>query len=412
MRKALKARCIIFANNKPLYDHAIIVNDNIIEEIIPNAEVSTKKNKIINLSNSILMPGLINAHIHLELEWVKRNLLPFSSFASWLEQIIDLKKGMNQEKVILESVRSSIENSIDTGVTTIGQISSYDGLDLKNIIKSKIRTVYFFEITNSTIMRTTTKTFKRLLLMNKKGKDAMFNLRLFPHSIYSLDTRKLREIFKIAKEKELGLGIHLAESIDEFKLSKGKQNDIEKLVFPLLSRKPKINTQNSSPLSYLSRINKDNLFVSLVHMNNLTNSDLELLKKRKYPVILCPRSNLFLNQKLPNLKFFMNYEKAGLGTDGLSSNFSINLMDEIRFLYLNSKKIVKQDCEVRVLEKATIGGARALGIDNYVGSLEAGKRADIIGFKQINLNPYMSVINSNQDDLTFSMINGKVVRLK
>ena len=131
------------------------------------------------------------------------------------------------------------------------------------------------------------------------------------------------------------MGIHLAESIDEFKLRKGKQNDIEKLVFPLLSRKPKINTQNSSPLSYLSRINKDNLFVSLVHMNNLTNSDLELLKKRKYPVILCPRSNLFLNQKLPNLKFFMNYEKAGLGTDGLSSNFSINLMDEIRFLYLN-----------------------------------------------------------------------------
>ena len=54
----------------------------------------------------------------------------------------------------------------------------------------------------------------------------------------------------------------------------------------------------------------------------------------------------------------------------------------------------------------------SLGIDNYVGSLEAGKRADIIGFKQINLNPYMSVINSNQDDLTFSMINGKVVRLK
>ena len=97
MRKALKARCIIFANNKPLYDHAIIVNDNMIEEIIPNADVSIKKNKIINLSNSILMPGLINAHIHLELEWVKRNLLPFSSFASWLEQIIDLKKGMNQE---------------------------------------------------------------------------------------------------------------------------------------------------------------------------------------------------------------------------------------------------------------------------------------------------------------------------
>ena len=68
-------------------------------------------------------------------------------------------------------------------------------------------------------------------------------------------------------------------------------------------------------------------------MNNLSNGDLKFISRKNLPIVLCPRSNLFLNQKLPNLNFFLKYEKVGLGTDGLSSNFSINFLDEIKFLY-------------------------------------------------------------------------------
>ena len=140
-------------------------------------------------------------------------------------------------------------------------------------------------------------------------------------------------------------------------------------------------------------------------------NDFKILTKKKYPVIICPRSNLYLNQKLPNIKFFMNYMKTGLGTDGLSSNLSINFLDEINFLYLNAKKIINNP-EEKILSIATIGGAKALGIDNEVGTIEKGKKADIIAFDLLNKNPYLSIIHSKKRNLKMSMINGKIIKLR
>ena len=113
---------------------------------------------------------------------------------------------------------------------------------------------------------------------------------------------------------------------------------------------------------------------------------------------------------MADLNFFMNYEKTGIGTDGLSSNFSINFLDEIRFLYLHSKRFIKKNSEKIVLEKATLGGARALGIDKFVGTIEKNKKADLIAFKIKNNDPFMSVIDSNNSDLKLSIINGQIVK--
>jgi guanine deaminase len=113
---------------------------------------------------------------------------------------------------------------------------------------------------------------------------------------------------------------------------------------------------------------------------------------------------------MADLNFFMNYGKTGIGTDGLSSNFSINFLDEIRFLYLHSKRFIKKNSEKIVLEKATLGGARALGIDKLVGTIETNKKADLIAFKIKNNDPFMSVIDSNNSDLKLSIINGQIVK--
>ena len=73
---------------------------------------------------------------------------------------------------------------------------------------------------------------------------------------------------------------------------------------------------------------------------------------------------------------------------------------------------IKKDCEKIVLQKATLGGAKALGIDKTVGSIKINKKADIVAFKMKNSNPYMSIIDSNKNDLVMSMINGSIVRLR
>tara|TARA_B100000029_G_scaffold243438_1_gene240668 strand:- start:11991 stop:13223 length:1233 start_codon:yes stop_codon:yes gene_type:complete len=410
MRLALKAKCIIFNKRNPIYDSAIIVNNEKIEKILPNKEVNTKTYKVINLENCVLSPGFINAHIHLELGWIKREILPSNSFTDWLSQIIEIKKRGYRKKEVIASTKNALIESINSGVTTVGEISSYDGADLNEIEKSAIRTVYFLEISNSTISRMKSVFLQELI--KRSQKNDMFNLRLFPHSIYSLDTKLLKEIFDISKEKKIKLGIHLSESTDEVRLISNKKNNFTDFIFPNLPKPTKIESKKDSPLLYIENLNKRNIFNTLVHMNNLSNRDLKLISRKNLPIVLCPRSNLFLNQKLPNLNFFLKYEKVGLGTDGLSSNFSINFLDEIKFLYLNSKEFIKKDCEKIVLQKATLGGAKALGIDKTVGSIKINKKADIVAFKMKNSNPYMSIIDSNKNDLVMSMINGSIVRLR
>ena len=96
------------------------------------------------------MPGFINCHTHLELNWTQKLIEPFSTFPLWLKQIIELKRRKITNKVLVNSVIDSINESINSGVTTIGEISSYDGVDFKPLKKSGLRVVYFYEFTNST----------------------------------------------------------------------------------------------------------------------------------------------------------------------------------------------------------------------------------------------------------------------
>ena len=407
MIQAIKAKYIITPNQSFVTDSAVIIKNNIISGIISHHQLAKNEYSVLDLKNSVLLPGFVNSHVHLELQWTQKLLSPFQSFSDWLNQIITLKKNFDNSK-IPQSVKEALDESLDSGVTTIGEISSYDGLDYKAIIKSGIRTAYFYEITNSTISNIDNKFLQNLL----RNTNSLFNLKIFPHSIYSLDTKSLRKVLAFARNNNTNLGIHLSESIDEINYAMKRKNNLEDEVFSRFPKKPKFDSSPSTPLEYLDKINSFRQNITLIHMNNLSSDDLKILKKKQYPVVICPRSNLYLNQKLPNLKFFMNYKKTGLGTDGLSSNISINFLDEINFLYLNAKKILVKNPERRVLDIATIGGAKTLGLDNSIGTIEVNKKADLIAFDLKNKDPYLSVMHSKVKDLKMSMINGKIIKLK
>ena len=182
MIQAIKAKFIVTPGQAPIRDSAVIIKNNIIEKIIPSTELKNNYYKIIDLKNSVILPGFINSHIHLELHWVQKLLEPFKSFPSWLNQIIKLKKNFDNSKVPYW-VNKSLNECINSGVTTIGEISSYDGLDYKPILDKKIRVVYFYELTNSTLKNIENKFFQSLI---RNKPNPLINFRIFPHSIYSL----------------------------------------------------------------------------------------------------------------------------------------------------------------------------------------------------------------------------------
>ena len=407
MNKILNAKFIYCPKNGLLENYSIVIKKNKIFNILPKKMSAKIKYPEISLGNSIIIPGFVNAHIHLELNWVNQLLQPFSDFPSWLKQIVELKKNNNEKKMIRESVVESLSSSIASGVTTIGQISSYDGEDVQEIKNSKIRCAYFFEIANSKLKMAS---LKKLKTKYKSIHGSLINFRLFPHSIYSLDTENLIKIFKIADNLKIGLGIHLSESKDEVKFIKGLKNKFDDKIFQLLVNKPLIlRNKNFTPLGYLKNLNLLNQNPTLIHMNNLSVNDRLDIEEYDLPITICPRSNLFLNEKMPDLKFLINRHNIGLGTDGLSSNHSLNFLDEIRFLYLISKEILKNKTAERIIEIATLGGAKCLNLEEQIGTIENGKFADLIAFKIKSQDPLNSIINASNKDIKLKMINGEVI---
>ena len=109
MYKIINSKYIWCPINGILKDHSILIKSSKIHRIDQYKNLNILKYKKINLKNSILMPGLVNSHIHLELNWVKKKLKYSSEFTDWLSQIIDLKKVLSKNKLIKESIKQEIE---------------------------------------------------------------------------------------------------------------------------------------------------------------------------------------------------------------------------------------------------------------------------------------------------------------
>ena len=112
------------------------------------------------------------------------------------------------------------------------------------------------------------------------------------------------------------------------------------------------------------------------------------------------------------MKFFLNYHSTGLGTDGLSSNDDLNFINEMSFLYLNSKRLKVKNLKEKILSISTIGGAKCLGLDKKIGSIEINKRADLIAFEIKDRNPFDSIIFREGKNISFKMIDGKIKKFQ
>ena len=168
-------------------------------------------------------------------------------------------------------------------------------------------------------------------------------------------------------------------------------------------------------MQYLTNYNFFNGIKStVIHMVQVLEEDVEILNKNEVGVILCPRSNKFLNVGLPPVRLYQELKRVGIGTDGLSSNFNLDMFEELKFFFLTFRDILGAYAPRFTLYVATLGGARSLFIDDYTGSVEVGKYADLIAVNPTEpySDPYLSIISSGRDNLVMSMVNGKVIYLR
>jgi len=348
-----------------VFDKQILEIDTIsnIQKKYPNEEIEEAK------ENSVLMPGLINSHVHLEFS-ANSTTLKYGNFMNWLNSVIKNRDNLI-EKATTKLISKKLDRMKKTGTTTFGAISSYS-FDLEACVKSPLNTVFFSEVigTKADMADTLLADFKARLEGAKKNASDNFIPAVAIHSPYSVHPFLIRETLNIAKAEELAVTAHFLESPEEFEwLHKDEGLFID--FFKNFLGQEKAVTKPMEFLNQFKAVKK----LSFTHCVEASDDDLEKIKELDAVINHCVTSNRVLNNTKLDMQRVdgINYS---IGTDGLSSNNSLSMFDELRNSLMTHVNEEVVDFSKKLLIAATVNGSRALGLNK--GVLKEGLDSDII----------------------------------
>lgn len=367
-----------------LKNYGVVISDGKIIDIDKFKILKEKYKNIesIFFNNSILLPALINSHIHFEFS--KENNFVFGSFDKWLLSV------MKQRESVLSNVHEHIINAIETqkksGVGTVLAISSHD-LDLELLYNSSLKVIFSPEVigANKNDFEIQKKTIDNRLKKVLSLQNERFIPSISIHAPYSVHKDLAEYVIKLAIKHDLLLSVHFLESLEESKWLCKQKSFFHYFYENILKLKA---TPFYSPESFLNLFkDSKSVFVHCLYLN-------ENLESKISNIISCPRSNVLLNQKMGKNNI--------IATDGISSNFDVNLLNELRFTFLN-KIMFDDDLErvaIDLIKSVTLYPAKALGLNN--GSLRIGFDADICVFSFEHLD----IANP----VSFFIFHSKIVR--
>lgn len=360
-------------NNSIIENGAVVFDDKIIEvDTLSNIEKKFPQIEIIKLEkNSVLMPGLINSHIHLEFS-SNTTTLKYGNFMSWLNSVIKSRDDLIN-KADKKLISTKLDRMKKTGTTTIGAISSYS-FDLEACVQSPINTVFYCEVIGSKgdMVDTLFADFKNRLNSAKKLKSKSFIPAIAIHSPYSVHPFLVRETLKLAREEQLSVSSHFLESPEEslwLNEDKGAFLDF----FKNFLGQEKAVTKPMEFLNLFSNIKN----LSFTHCVEVKDEEIEKIKSLGATINHCVTSNRILNNSKLDLSKLKDIPFS-IGTDGLSSNNSLSMFDELRNVLIThwEKNII--DFSKVLLKSATVNPAISMGLNK--GVIEKEFDSDMIAF--------------------------------
>ena len=360
-------------NNRIIKNGAVVFDDKIVEiDTLLNIEKKYPNIEILKLEeNSVLMPGLINSHVHLEFS-SNTTTLKYGNFMSWLNSVIKSRDDLIN-KADKKLISTKLDRMKKTGTTTIGAISSYS-FDMEPCVKSPINTVFFCEVIGSKgdMVDTLFADFKDRLNSARKLKSKNFIPAIAIHSPYSVHPFLVRETLNLARAENLAVSSHFLESPEEFLWLHKDEGSFLDFFKNFLGQEKAV----TKPMEFLNLFsNIKNL--SFTHCVEASDADLEKIRNLGASINHCVTSNRILNNSKLDLSRLKDIPFT-IGTDGLSSNNSLSMFDELRnVLMIHSNENIV-DFSKNLLKAATSNAARALGLNK--GSLEKDLDSDMIVF--------------------------------
>ncbi|MFN2623478.1 MAG: amidohydrolase family protein [Chthoniobacterales bacterium] len=397
----IRARTVVPMVREPIGNGAVAVNGNEITAVGRFDEIRRQHDgEVLDLGEQILLPGLINAHCHLDYTVLRGKIGRQSSFADWI-RAINTEKAKLSEKDYIDSIRDGFSEALRFGTTTIANLTAFPKLIAS--IEEPIRTWWFGELIDVRSAEQAEQIVDGAAGHLKSTK----HWGLAPHAPFTASPRLYSRCEELARKENVLLSTHLAESRDEtqmFRDASGATFDFLKSIGRSME-----DCGGETPVSRFLRTRTVNDRWIIAHLNELDEEDFALLRDApKFHVAYCPRSHSFFGHApfaLERLR--SNGFNICLGTDSLASNSDLSLFAEIRELLRKNAGLAPR----HALEMATLNGAAALGQRDRLGCIKAGAIADLIALPSSTGDVFENIVGF-ESVVPWNMVNGQVIETK
>jgi cytosine/adenosine deaminase-related metal-dependent hydrolase len=382
----LTARWVFPVCTAPLERGVVTIAEDRIVAVEPNGT----RRADLDLGESAILPGLVNAHTHLDLTGLRGRIAFTGDFTAWLRGVIADRRQRSATQVKAD-IRTGVAESLAGGVTLLGDIAA-GGASWELLAESPLRAVVFHELLGLTKARAGAAVSQASNWLAEHPATPTCRAGLSPHAPYSVRGSLFSEAALLASKCQplAPLAVHLAETLDELELLHHHRGPLVPFLQELGVWDPAGLVDN--PQDVMSFCNQiiPRLFIHANYLAAAAHFPPESI------VVYCPRTHAYFGHPPhPFREFLCRGIPVALGTDSLASNPDLDLLAEARFLHDLYPDFPGAD----LLRMATLNGARALGWDKETGSLEAGKSADLVELPlpQIrDTDPHRLVLASDQ----------------
>jgi aminodeoxyfutalosine deaminase len=407
----LRARIVLPVSRPMIEDGAVGISEGRIAFVGRWAEAPlADRRSVVDLGESVLLPGLVNAHCHLDYTRMAGLIPPPRDFVQWIKSLVALKGSWSVEE-FSESWRAGAQMLLNTGTTTVADVEAVPELLPSHWQKTPLRVISFRELIHFKdpvraveIVRTASSEWSRL--PGSQGR-----VGLSPHAPYTTNAPLLRAAAEAGREHGWRLTTHVAESEAEYEMFIARCGPLHEW---LKNQRDMSDCGQGTPVQHLERCGYLGPNLLAVHAIALWTGDVDLLAQRGVSVVHCPRSHAYFgHRRFPREPLAQAGVNLCLGTDSLASVVVSSATRPELSLFAEMQALAAQaqaPPPATIVQMATVNGAHALGHPNELGELSAGARADavVIPFSGPPSEAETAVVHF-PGTVSASMINGQWV---
>jgi cytosine/adenosine deaminase-related metal-dependent hydrolase len=363
-----RASWILPINRPPIPDGWVLVNNGRVSAVGDGAAPPGCRE--VNLGASAVLPGLVNAHTHLELSWMRGRVPPAARMPDWIRALMVLRREVHRDDPF--AMAAAVGEIRRAGTSLVGDISNTLA-SIHALGASPIGGCVFYEMLGFNQLEPAARVREKAEQVRAAARPRV-RTSIVPHAPYSVSPGMLEAIATLASRENWRVSIHLGESVEELEFldrARGPWRDL----LESLGVWTEWNPPGTGPVAYIDSFGLLSARALVVHAVHLTDDELRRVAEAGATVVTCPRSNRWVGVGDPPVaRFYASGARVAVGTDSLASCPDLNLFAELARM----RELAPGIQAARLLHSATQAGADALGFGAEHGAIEPGRRADLI----------------------------------